>query len=460
MRKQWLILILLLPICLWSLSLEEAIEMAKAHNKELQAIREEIGYAENDYRDIKGQLYPQINLNAGYQLTHTRTPDAFLSPTPDFTDNLADDASASDSVLAGSLQGIYNGMAPSESQDEYSLFGQVQLNQVLYMGGKLMAGIRAAKKAEILQEKRYFVKEQEVVFAVKKMFYQTLLAQKALEIAEEAYSVADQHRQQVEEMYEAGLVSEFDLLRAQIETANLEPQVTAANNNLELARESFMKQIGWEEQAPELEGEILFSHTLYSESFGLEQALQEGLQQRKELELSGITRDLYEIQYSAERGNFLPNLFLNAEYNQFSTDDKISFKGENFGSSYKIGVVMSMPLFTGFSNRSKQLKAKHQWQKSNIDYQNTENLIELDIRQSYLNYHHCIEDLAAKEKNVELAEKALRIAESRYENRVGIQLEVFDAQLQLRSARLNYLQASYAAIIAQEQLSKALGRKL
>jgi outer membrane protein TolC len=63
-----------------------------------------------------------------------------------------------------------------------------------------------------------------------------------------------------------------------------------------------------------------------------------------------------------------------------------------------------------------------------------------------------------QQQNVALAQRGLEIAQARYENHIGIQLEVLDAQLQLRAARLAYMNAAFDATISDLSLHKAMGR--
>jgi len=59
-----------------------------------------------------------------------------------------------------------------------------------------------------------------------------------------------------------------------------------------------------------------------------------------------------------------------------------------------------------------------------------------------------------------MAERSLELAQVRYDNQVGIQLEVFDAQITLSGIRLQYLQAVYEVTIKQLKLTKSIGIKI
>ena len=58
---------------------------------------------------------------------------------------------------------------------------------------------------------------------------------------------------------------------------------------------------------------------------------------------------------------------------------------------------------------------------------------------------------------MKMAERSLQLAQLRYENQVGIQLEVFDAQTTLSAIQLQYYQAIYEVISATRELQKSIG---
>lgn len=69
-------------------------------------------------------------------------------------------------------------------------------------------------------------------------------------------------------------------------------------------------------------------------------------------------------------------------------------------------------------------------------------------------------ELIAAESTLEEAEKGYSIAEVRYTEGVGTQLEVLDAQLQLNNSRVRVLQAKYNRVVAYAAYQRSLGGNL
>ncbi len=418
---------------------------------------EDIVKADNTYKDVRGNLLPQISLQGAYQLQKTNLPDSSIPTAPDFSSGLDTLATDNEDYLAGALTGVVASMIPSQSQEQGSLAMQVQFNQVLFLGGKLINGIRAVDRYRSIQQRRYNLLEQELIVSTSEMFYQCLLAHKLYEIQQEALDIATQHLQHVQLFNREGQVSEFDLLRAQLEVAKLKPQVLQAKNNYNLASAAFRKQIGANDGNVVPEGDFILPQSL---DIDLDTAVAQGLRDRIELHLSAINTEIQQIRYNAEKGNYLPNVALQAGYSVFTAADEYSIQSNDFGSQYQIGIGFSIPLFTGFSNTSKRIYAKHDFQQARIQELDYQDMIALQIKQTHQQLAYALENYNVQTQNISLAERSLQLAQVRYDNQVGIQLEVFDAQIMLNSVKLQYLNSIYEVISADLNLKKAIGFKL
>lgn len=458
--KKWLTLILAISGCiaLSAISLEESLELARRNNKTLLMAAEEVSKADATYRDVRGSLLPQLNLQGGYNLNTTYLPDSATGAMPKVSEMLDEDtATDNENTIAGALDGIIGGMVPSSPTKEGSLAMQLKMDQVLFLGGKLINGIRAVDRYRIVQRLNYQVKEQDVILTTTEGFYQTLLAGKLVEIQEEGLATAQRHLERVQLLSNEGQVSEFDLLRARLEVAKLEPQVLSARNNYDLALAAFRKQIGVNDDSVVPEGEFTLPQIQEME---LAEAQRLGLENRTELELLDIATQIKQIQYNAERGNYLPNVALSASASLYTAADEYAIEGDDFGTQYSVGIGFSLPIFTGLSNRSKISYAKHDLALAKLQQNDTQELIGLQIKQNHQKLHHAMENYRVQEQNIQMAQRNLELAQLRYENNLGIQLEVFDAQITLSSIKLQYYSAIYEVIAAEREFTKSIGQKL
>jgi len=441
-------------LSLQAITLEQSLQLARKNNKDLLSAREDIIIADELYRDVRGMLLPQVNLMGAYQLTTTRLPDSVIPSSMDFSEMLTETASANDSILAGVLTGFTKGMIPDQKQKEGSLAAQLKFEQILFSGGKLINGVNAVNRYRSIQKLRYKLLEQDIVTKTTDMFYQTILAKKVFEIQQDALNTAIRHLNRVEILYTEGQISEFELLRARLEVAKLRPNQVQAQNMYELALAAFRKQIGSNDDNLEPEGDFILPD-VHQETLSDAQAL--AREQRIELQLLSINTEISKIKYNAEKGSYLPNVALTGGYSIFTKADEYRIESNDFGSSYSFGIGFSIPIFTGFSNTAKRSYAKHEFFQAQIKETDTQEWIALEVKQARQNVQNALESYNVQLENIKLAERSLQLAQLRYENQVGIQLEVFDAQIMLNSVKLSYYNSIYEVISANQKFKKAMG---
>ena len=154
-KKNLLILIVLLPVFLSALTLEEAVNLALENNNELKMAKDDVKIANRSYKDIKGSLYPQISSQIGVFNQHTNLPDKAKVEVPSLVGMMDSTATANDYAISGFLDDYIQNSLPELEQDITQYGASVKLNQVIYLGGKLTAGIEAAKKYEKGGAKRF-----------------------------------------------------------------------------------------------------------------------------------------------------------------------------------------------------------------------------------------------------------------------------------------------------------------
>ncbi len=457
MKKSLIIAPFMLFAMLWGISLDESINQAKRNNKELLMAQEDVYKAEQTYKDVKGSLLPQLNLQGAYNLSTTYLPDSAVPSQVSFSGGLDAAATDNDQYLSAVIENVVNSMIPSSPVKEGSFALQMKMDQVLFLGGKLINGIRAVDRFRSVQKLRYNLTEQEVTLQTTELFYQCLLARKLWEVQQDGLRLATKHLERVELFSGEGQVSEFDVLRARLEVAKLQPQVLAAENQYNLALSAFRKQIGTEDRSIIPEGDFVLPESF---DIGLEEAISRGLANRIELELADINTQIMKIKYNAEKGNYLPNIALSADYSLFTAADNYGIEAGDFGSKYGVGIGFQIPLFTGFSNTSKRNYAKHDHLQAKLKQRDAEELITLQITQNHQNLQNAKQNYDVQTQNIRLAERSLELAQVRYDNQVGIQLEVFDAQIMLQAIKLQYYQSIYQIISADRNLKKSIGISL
>jgi outer membrane protein TolC len=186
------------------------------------------------------------------------------------------------------------------------------------------------------------------------------------------------------------------------------------------------------------EGEFLLPD---KQAISLEEATQMGLKQRTELELADINSQIMEIRYNAEKGNYLPNIALSADYSLFTAADDYGIQRDDFGKKYGLSIGFQIPLFTGFSNTSKRNYARHDYQQARLMQRDSEELIALQIRQDHQKLNNAWENYRFRRKTSNWRNAAWNW--HRFDMTTsGYPTGSFDAQIMLQAIKLQYIRRS------------------
>jgi outer membrane protein TolC len=146
----------------------------------------------------------------------------------------------------------------------------------------------------------------------------------------------------------------------------------------------------------------------------------------------------------------------------FSTSSNITDNGQVgpdkwYGYSL-FGVSLNVPLFGGFQKHFKIQQEKLTLKKVENGFRSLKQGIDLQVSQASTSFQNAITSLQAQNENMDLASNVARVTKIKYEQGVGSNLEVVDAENSLRQAQTNYYSALFDAMIAKVDLDKAFGK--
>jgi len=412
-----------------TLTLEEAIELALRQNPFFMATREKETQARSLVRESVSRFLPTLNA----QGQDTLDEKLFVLEFPSFIP----------------------GEPPQRISIDFTKNYQMSLafSLPLFAGGRLVAGYKQANYSLQASRETVRLSEQETIFNVKRSFYGYLLAREFSAAAQEALDLAEKFRVNVKNLYEVGMASRFDLLRSEVQVANLQPQAIKARNSVDVAELGLKTIVGLDLDTPiAVKGELA-APPLDTETGG---AIEQALGQRPELRQIDYQRRMAGEMLKIARGSALPTLAVGGAYSFWA--DGLNFRKGAWQNFYAINLSLTVPLFNGFESRARIGQSKAMIRELDWTRKGLSDMIAFEVRQAVLNYTQARETLLSQEKNVEQAREAVRIAELNYAEGLATNLDVSTAQVALSQARTNYSQALYDCVISQAQLEKAVGR--
>src|SRR5262249_3344481 len=119
----------------------------------------------------------------------------------------------------------------------------------------------------------------------------------------------------------------------------------------------------------------------------------------------------------------------------------------------------SVPIWDSGAIAGQVIQQRALLSETKITYDDDVRQVELEIQQAYSNLQQNEELVKSQEKNVELADEALRLAKARLDAGAGVQLDVLNAQTQLLNAQSNRLPALFGYTSALGECDRAPGEK-
>lgn len=410
------------------LTLDEAVTLALRQNPFHMASQEKVSQARAGLRQAVSGFLPSLNA----QGLNTLDEKLFVLEFPSLT-----------------------GGAPQRISIDFTKDYQMALafSLPLYAGGRLTAGYKQAQYGLKASQEAVRLSEQETIFDAKRAFYGYLLAREFSAVANEALALAVKFQENVKNLHAVGMASKFDLLRSEVQVANLKPQAIRARNSVDVAALGLKTILGLELDTPlEVRGELAAPPL----EPGTEGVVEEAMAQRPELRQLDYQQLMARQSLKIARGSQLPTLAVGGNYSLWS--DAMNFRKGTWQNYYSINLSLSMNLFDGFLSRAQAGQAKAAIREIEWTRKGMSDAIAFEVRQSVLNNTQARETLVSQEKNVEQAREAVRIAELNYAEGLATNLDVSTAQVALSQARTNYSQALYDCVISQAQLEKAVGR--
>jgi outer membrane protein TolC len=414
------------------LTMDEAVRRALASGEEMRRARAQVQDADGQVTEALSGALPQITGS----LVYTRQ---FASVFEDVT---------VDSATAELFRN-----SPFGAPNTWNV--EVKGSQLLWSGGKVGAGLKAAKSFRAGAQAQADETAAEIAFRVKRAYLDAAVAGRLVEIARAGYEQARAHLSQVQKFQRAGTRAEYDQLRAQVDVANQEPRVVAAENGQTLAMLELRRLVN----VPTSQ-EIELATPVMSTDGTLPVAILDSVvaPNRAAVTAAEAQVGLRQQLVRAARADRLPTLSVGATLSNQAFSDQVSPFDERFRRNWSAEARLSFPIFLGFKTSGSIRRAQAALEQARADRDQAVEQVGLDVAQARAELERAQALVGARRATVRQAERAQYLATVRYTNGIATQLEVTDARVLAQQAETNEVQATRDYLFALALLERALGR--
>jgi outer membrane protein len=404
------------------LSLEDCLKLTLTNNKVLQKTLEEREAARGVELGSYSTILPTVELSANYER---------LDQVSSFT--------------------IGTGKVSLGSLDNYS--AALLVTQPLFAGGAIPARINAGRLAALQADQTVRGAVQETVYAAQLGYYNVLLDQHLYTISDDAVKSSQAHLDSVRQKRTAGIASDFDVLRAEVELSNFTAELIRSRNAINVAKANLVKIMGVSQDSSfSLCDELTYSPF----NITMEDAVANAYKNRPDLFSRELGIRQQKELLAIAQSSYFP--VVSGYYrNTWSDPDPHNSMLIEWGRAWSSGFTAAWPLFDGFAREGSVISQKARVKQSQIDLVDAEETALFELTKAVLSIEDAAEFVDSQKLNLSRAEEGLRLVEVGYKEGINTQVEVVDAQAALTTAKANYYQAIYSHIVAKLDLQKAMG---
>lgn len=407
------------------LTIERALEIAMSDNLNIKIADAELERVDYLKKENWYMLLPSVSGSAQY--TNNILKPVFFSDF--FPGGKMEVGSTHSYALGGTLQ------VPLLS---FALYKNIELSEL-----EIKSALESARTTKI-----------DLVAQVKNSFYGIIMLNESLIVLEQSYKNAMESANNIKNMYEKGLASEYDKIRSEVAARNIMPTLTQARNGLELAKMQLKILLSLKMDTP-IAAEGSFS-IFENEINNFQKNLSFTFEMNSSLKSMEIQLEKMNKNFELIHSQRLPMLAGFANYQLQMQSNEFTFNNA-WSNSLAMGISLQIPIFNKLSVSMKEKQTQVVIRK--MEYQRDllrENL-SLSAQNSINEMTRAKIQLESDKEAARQAKKGYEIAKVRYSTGVGTVLELNDTEVALTRSQLNLNQTLYDFLKAKNELEKVLG---
>jgi outer membrane protein len=439
-------------------TLDQAILTALQQNPTLLNAEQEIKRTKGVIIQVRAQALPQVNANAQFEWI-----DPHLSGARIFGTN-----TSTGTTTGGTSPGTGTGAARVADPSPTPSITATELSDVSYnisvLGSQLIFNgttFNQIRGTFFQRDSAYFAFRNtldQLIATVKTQFYQIIVNRELVKVNQQSVELLDAQLKDQQNRFEAGTVPRFNVLQAEVAYYNQLPLLITAQNNLRISKLQLAKTLGLYFQPRRGEDpplEALGEMPYIPRPINLADAIEMGKERRPFLKQAraNVLNQLQQVRATA--GQWLPNITTTGGAEWVSSPVNSSF--HDISKGWLALVQGSLPIWDSGAIAGQVIQQRALLSEQKITYDDDVRQVELEIQQAYSNLQQNEELVKSQEKNVELADEALRLAKARLDAGAGVQLDVLNAQVQLLTAQSTRLQALFGYNSSLAEFDRATG---
>lgn len=346
------------------------------------------------------------------------------------------------------------GNLPLQFGTPWTASGAFDISQLLF-DGQVFVGLQARGAAMDLAARTADVTAEKIKANIYKIYYQLVVGNTQLTSLQANIDRFDKLLHDTREIYKNGFAEKLDVDKVVVQLNNLKTekekillQLKAGNAGLK-----FLLNMPQKDQ-------LVLTDSLTEDEIKtniLDEAY--NYDNRKEIQLLKLAAKLNGYNVKRYQLSRIPTMSAFGTYSKNAQRNSFNFfnRGDWFTTSF-VGVKVNVPIFDGFARKSRIESARLSLEKSVNNLQQAKESMDNDVEQSRAKMKSALYTMDTQKQNVQLAEDVFNTTRKKYDQGLGSNQEIYNAQTELKVAQTNYYGAIYDAITAKIDYLQAVGK--
>lgn len=415
-----------------SFSLQQAIDYAYKNSPNYLNAENDVLMAKYKRKEVLGMAMPQVGVSVDMK--------NFLEiPT---------------SLIPGEIFGAPPGsFLPVKFGTTFQATGTAQASLLVFSADYLI-GLKATKEMIGLMNINVARTKTETVTQVSKAYYGVLVNKERIKLLDANVTKLEKLLNDTKAFNKQGFVEQIDVDRLEVAFNNLTTEKQKIERLISLSENVLKFQMGYVGK-----DNLVLTDSLVVLDNSEVDASKIDITKRTEYQLLEGQQRLNTINIKRLKFGYLPTLvaYGSLGYSGMRNDLKFFTREHSWFPTALIGATLSLNLFDGLQRHYKIQQAKLEFKKGENSLKNLQLAIELESASASINYNNAVSSLQIQKRNLELAQNVYNVSQKKYEQGVGSNLEVINAQASLKESQANYFNAVYDMLVYKVDYLKATG---
>lgn len=412
-------------------SLEDCINYAHENNIQLKRQKLYAEVSENNYKQSKSEVLPNLNAGGGYGLNYGHSLDIT-------TYEYVDENTKSGNLYTRSSVPLFKGL------QNYNTIRQNEFN--------LQKNLEDVEKAK-----------NDITLNIATAYLQILFSMELLDVAESQLEVTSQQIEKTEKLVDVGNVAKSQLLDIKAQAASEQVSLINAENNLKIAYLSLTQLLDLDST----EGFIILKPAYLNVDTitileSVEEVYMEAVVSLPQIKSAEYQLKSSEYSFEIAKGYRYPSLDLNAGFSTFFSSTlplDYSTQLEN-NISTDISIGLSIPIFNRFTTKYAIQNAKINVLDSRFFLELEKQNLYKEIQQAHADAIGALEKYNASKEAVAFNEESFNYTAQKFEVGLISSVDYNVAKNNLFIAKSNMLQAKYEYIFKTKILDFYIGEPI